>query len=120
MTVSRLLRSIFRRHSLRSESQIKVNRNFNLIRQHVQEKLVQRRHYSCLRSLTSFISFQLFNILKFSPKHFLSMRLNEVLLFLQMRQMSHLFLSSVHCKLNFNSKSHTLALHLSSLCFKNN
>ena len=120
MTANRQLRSIFRRHILRPGPQIKVNRNFNLIRQHIQEELIQERHYNCLRSLMSFISLQLFNVLKFLPNHFLSMRLDEVLLFLQARQTSHFFLSSVHCKLDFNPKSHTLALHSSPLHFGNN
>ena len=60
------------------------------------------------------------DVLKFLLNHFFSMRLDEVLLFLQTRQMSHFLLSSVHCKLDFNLKSHMLTLHSSSLHFRNN
>ena len=119
MIANKLLRSIFRRHILRSEPQIKVNRNFNLIRWHIQKNLIQKRHHSCLRSLTSFISFQLFNVLKFTSNHLFLIRLDEILLFLQAWQMSHFFLSSVYYKLDFNLKSHSLTLHLSSFCFRN-
>ena len=119
MIVNKLLRSFFRRHILRSESWIKVNRNFDLVRWHIQEKLVQERHHSCLRSLVSFILFQLFNVLKFMLNYLFITELNKVLLFLQVWQMSHFLLSLIYCKLNFHSKSHLFTLHTSLFCFRN-
>ena len=113
MIISRLLRSIFKRHVLRSELGVKVNWDFHLIRWHVQEELIQRRHHSCLRSLMSFISFQLFNVLKFTSDHLISITLHQVRLFLQSQYMSNSF-SKLYTKIS------TFTLNSSSFSLRDN
>ena len=113
MTANRLLRSISKRHILRPGPQIKVRRNFNLVRQHVQKELVQRRHYSCLRSFMSFISFQLFNVLKFMLNHLILTTFHQVRLPLQLWHMSNNFAKLC-------TETGVFSLNMSSLSLKDN
>ena len=112
MIANKLLRSIFRRHVLRSELWIKVNRDFNLIEWHIQKELVQGWHHSCLRSFMSFIGFQLFNVLKFTPNHLISTTLHQVRLLLQSWHTGNSFTKLC-------TKVSALMLNLGPLSFRN-
>ena len=113
MSVHALLRTIFSRQVLRPEEWVEIHWHFHLIEQHVQKKIVQRRHVSCLESFFSFISFKLFNILKLLLNHLFSITFYQIWLFLKTNQTSS-------CLTDLFMKTKLLMLYFDLFSFRKN